>query len=67
MRLQRTGCWSLSFVLMAVLASAPALAQTTVVLQGDPPAGQDTHIAQASSVQNFGAATLLLSNSQSNG
>ena len=52
--------------LLAGLATAPALAQTTVVLQGDPLAGQDTHIAQASSVQNFGAATLLLSNSQSN-
>ena len=47
--------------------SSPAFSQTTVVLQGDPRAGQDTHIAQASSVQNFGAATLLLSNSQSNG
>ncbi len=66
MRLQRAACWSLSFVLMAGLATAPALAQTTVVLQGDPLAGQDTHVAQASSVQNYGAATLLLSNSQSN-
>jgi uncharacterized repeat protein (TIGR01451 family) len=53
-------------LLLAGLATAPALAQTTVVLQGDPLAGQDTHIAQASSVQNFGAAALLLSNSQSN-
>src|SRR5262245_22732801 len=53
--------------LLAGLAAAPALAQTTVVLQGDPLAGQDTHLAQASSVQNFGTATLLLSNSQTNG
>jgi len=53
--------------LLTGLAAAPALAQTTVVLQGDPLAGQDTHLAQASSVQNFGAATLLLSNSQNNG
>jgi uncharacterized repeat protein (TIGR01451 family) len=55
-----------AIVLMAGLMSVPALAQTTVVLQGDPLAGQDTHLAQASSVQNFGTATLLLSNSQTN-
>ena len=52
---------------LACAAASPLLAQTTVVLQGDPLAGQDTHIAAASSVQNFGAATLLLSNSQTNG
>ena len=51
---------------IALAGFSSLLAQTTVVLQGDPLAGQDTHIAAASSVQNFGAATLLLSNSQTN-
>jgi uncharacterized repeat protein (TIGR01451 family) len=53
-------------LLLAFVSLSPAVAQTTVVLQGDPLAGQDTHIAAASSVQNFGAGTLLLSNSQTN-
>ena len=67
MKHRRLGCWLVSLALLAGAAVAPALAQSTVVLQGDPLAGQDTHLAQASSVQNFGAATLLLSNSQTNG
>lgn len=50
----------------ALVVATPASAQTTVVLQGDPLAGEDTHIAQASSVQNYGTSTQLLSNSQSN-
>jgi uncharacterized repeat protein (TIGR01451 family) len=61
------GWRGISLILLLTLAPALASAQTTVVLQGDPLAGQDTHIAQASSVQNFGTATLLLSNSQTNG
>ncbi len=55
------------FVVLALLAGVvPLFAQTTIVLQGDPLAGEDTHLAQASPVQNFGVATLLLSNSQTN-
>ncbi|HEU5179493.1 MAG TPA: DNRLRE domain-containing protein [Candidatus Polarisedimenticolia bacterium] len=56
------------FLAITVLAGvAPLFAQTTVVLQGDPLAGEDTHLAQASSVQNFGAVTPMLTNSQTNG
>ena len=57
----------LVFLLAGFVFCTTAAAQTTVVLQGDPLAGQDTHLAQASSVQNFGTSTLLLSNSQTNG
>jgi len=67
MKHRHLSCWIVSLAFLAGAAAAPALAQTTIVLQGDPLAGQDTHLAQASSVQNFGAAALLLSNSQSNG
>ncbi len=59
-------------LLSAVLAttlflSGRALAQTTVVLQPDPAAGEDTFVASASQVQNYGALAQISSNSQSNG
>jgi uncharacterized repeat protein (TIGR01451 family) len=43
-----------------------ALSQTTLVIQPDPAAGEDTYIASASQVQNYGTQTQITSSSQSN-
>jgi uncharacterized repeat protein (TIGR01451 family) len=58
---------ALTVLALALFLPDRAHGQTTVVLQPDPAAGQDSFISFASSVQNYGALTNLTSNSQSNG
>ena len=54
--------------LLALALAIPARAQSqiTLVLQPDSAAGQDAHIAAASSVQNYGAETQITTSSQNN-
>ena len=55
-------------VVLALSLAIPGRAwgQSTLVLQPNPAAGDDTYIAAASSVQNYGTQALIISNSQSN-
>ena len=55
---------ALSVLTLALALPERALSQTTLVLQPDPAAGEDTYIAAASSVQNYGTQTNLITDSQ---
>ena len=58
---------ALAALAAAIALSPAALAQATVVIQPDAAAGEDTYMAFASSVQNYGTVTQVTTNSQSNG
>jgi uncharacterized repeat protein (TIGR01451 family) len=51
---------------LALMLPARSFAQTTLVIQPDPAAGQDTYISAASSVQNYGTQTQITTSSQTN-
>ena len=57
---------AISVLALALALPDRALSQTTLVLQPDPAAGEDTYIAAASPVQNYGTQIQINTSSQAN-